>query len=168
MTDLVPIERIENRIFIIRGQKVMIDRDLAELYGVENYQLKRQVKRNIGRFPNDFMFILNNEEIGELVCQIGIPARSNFGGSKPFAFTEHGILMLSSVLNSERAIQVNILIMRVFARSKQIFAAHKELAQKLKDLERQVGSNVKDIRNIFQAINRLMRREPGEGIGFKP
>lgn len=107
-------EIIGNKIFLIRGCKVMLDRDLAGLYGVETSALKRQVNRNIERFPEDFMFALNDKEVEAMVCQIGIPSKSYFGGATPYAFTEQGVAMLSSVLNSDRAVKVNIEILRVF------------------------------------------------------
>ena len=166
--ELVPQGIIENKIYLIRGQKVMLDMDLAELYEVETKQLNRQVRRNIERFPEDFMFRLTKDELENLRCQIGT---SSWGGIRyrPSAFTEHGILMLSSVLKSGRAIQVNIAIMRVFVRIKQIVAAHKELSQKLEQLERKVGKNSEDIQLIFQAIHKLMEPLPaqkGKRIGF--
>ena len=154
MNEPVPIERIENKIYLIRGQKVMLDFHLADLYGAETKQLKRQVKRNIGRFPADFMIQLTKEEAKILRCQIGA---SSWGGSRylPYAFTEHGILMLSSVLNSERAIHVNIAIMRAFVKLKQVLATHKELAEKLKELEGEVGKHNKLIIEIFEIIKQL-------------
>jgi hypothetical protein len=165
---LVPYEVIEKKIYLIRGKKVMLDRDLADLYGVDNYQLKRQVKRNLDRFPSDFMFIINEKEMSEMVCHFGIPSRSYFGGSKPFAFTEHGILMLSSILNSKRAIYVNIQIMRAFVRLRVLLASHKNFARKLKELEQKVGIHDQNIIEIITAIRQLM--EPPEKetkkIGF--
>jgi hypothetical protein len=168
MNDLVPVERIENKIYFIRGQKVMLDFDLARLYGMETRLVKRAVRRNLKRFPEDFMFILSDEEIELMVSHFGIPSRSHFGGSQPFAFTEHGILMLSCVLNSERAIYVNIQIMRAFVRLRQILSTHKELAQKLAELEKRVTGHDSSIRSIFDAIRRLMApEEPKEKkIGF--
>ncbi|MBU1261739.1 ORF6N domain-containing protein [bacterium] len=114
MSELVPIERIEDKILLIREQKVMLDRDLAELYGVKPIALRQQVKRNIVRFPEDFMFQLTQEEAEFLVSQNVIPSKKHFGGYLPYAFTEQGVAMLSSVLNSERAVLVNIQIMRTF------------------------------------------------------
>ena len=165
--ELVPYEIIENKIYLIRGQKVMVDNDLAGLYGVDTGYLNRQVRHNIERFPSDFMFQLTKEEYENLKCKFCI---SSWGGrrSLPLVFTEHGILMLSSVLNSQRAIQVNIAIMQVFVRIKQMLSAHKELAHKLEQLEQKVGKNSKDIRLIFQAIHQLMQPTPGKTsrIGF--
>lgn len=154
MANLIPQEIIEKRIYLIRGQKIMLDRDLAELYGVETSQFKRQVKRNMERFPKDFMFVLTDKEVDEMVCHFGIPSKSYFGGANPYAFTEHGILMLSSVLNSKRAIQVNITIMRVFVNIRKIVASNKEIVNKLNQIEEKVGKHDKDIRTIFDVIHR--------------
>jgi hypothetical protein len=165
--ELVPYDVIENKIFIIRGKKVMLDRDLAELYRVETGQLNRQVRRNIDRFPSDFMFQLTREELDTLICQFGT---SSWGGVRklPYAFTELGVSMLSSALNSRRAVHVNIQIMRVFVNLRHIFANNKELAHKLEQLEHKVGKNSEDICLIFQAIHDLITPLPGPGkkIGF--
>ena len=167
MSDLVPAERIESRIFLIRGQKVLLDKDLAELYGVTTFNLNKAVKRNIERFPQDFMFQLNKEEYSNLKFHFGI---SSWGGRRylPYAFTEQGVAMLSTVLRSKRAIQVNIAIMRVFVKLRQILSTHKELAQKLAELERKVESHDGEIRSIFEAIRQLMAppEKPMKKIGF--
>lgn len=167
---LVPQERIEGQIYLIRGQKVMLDRDLAVLYMMETRLLKRAVRRNYERFPLDFMFVLTKEEVASLVSQIGIPSTSYFGGARPFAFTEHGILMLSSVLNSKKAMEVNIQIMRAFVKLRSMVAAHKELAHKLEQLEQKVGKHGEDIQLIFQAIHKLIEPPPAKQstkkIGF--
>jgi phage regulator Rha-like protein len=168
MNHLVPIERIENKIYLVRGQKVMIDHDLANLYGVKTKQLKRQVNRNMKRFPDDFMFELTQEEYAYLRCQFGTLEQGKYSKYLPYAFTEQGVAMLSSVLNSERAIQVNIAIMRVFVRLKQILSTHKELAEKLRELERKVEDHDSEIKAIFDTIRRLMmppEAKPGR-IGF--
>jgi len=150
VTGLIPQETIESKILPIRGKKVMLDKDLAELYGVETRQLTRQVRRNIARFPDDFAFPLTRKELMDLKCQFGT---SSWGGTRklPYAFTDYGILMLSSVLNSERAIQANIAIMRVFVKLKQIMPIHKELLHKMKDLEKKVEQHDEDISTIFDA-----------------
>ena len=161
-------ELIEHKIFLIRSKKVMLDRDLANLYGVETAQLKRQVKRNIDRFPNDFMFILNQTEFESWRCQFGTSNKIKMGlRYAPMAFTEHGILMLSSVLNSHRAIQVNIQIMRAFVKLRKLMVSHKDLAQKVSKLERRFNQHDKDILVIFEALKRLMS-PPKEPIGFHP
>lgn len=153
MVDLIPVERIERKIYFMRSQKVMLDRDLAELYGVTTAQLKRQVRRNLDRFPEDFMFVLNRKETEWVVCQFGIPSKSYFGGTNPFAFTEYGILMLSSVLNSKRAIQVNIQIMRTFTKLRKFLATHEQLKRKIETLEQKYNQKFKV---VFDAIKALM------------
>jgi phage regulator Rha-like protein len=166
-TELLPQHLIENKILFIRGKKVMLDRDLAMLYGVDTAQLKRQVKRNIERFPSDFVFVLNQDEIDILVCHFGIPSKSYFGGASPYAFTEHGILMLSSVLKSKRAIKVNIQIMRTFTKLREILASHKELRHKIKEMEKKYDSQFKV---VFDAIRQLMTppESKPKQIGFLP
>ena len=164
----IPVERIEKSILLIRAQKVILDRDLASLYGVETKQLKRAVRRNINRFPKDFMFELNQEEFKILRSQFDT---SSWGGTRyrPMAFTEQGVAMLSSVLNSERAIEVNIAIMRVFVKIRQILATHKELAQKLLELEEQLHNHDHQIEAIFEAIYQLIspQERSGKKIGFE-
>ncbi len=132
---MIPEKTIINKIYIIRGRKVMIDKDLAELYEVETKALKRAVRRNILRFPVDFMFELNDEELLNLRCQFGT---SSWGGIRysPMAFTEQGVAMLSSVLKSDRAIMVNILIIRIFTRIRDLVSAHHEILEKLRNLEK--------------------------------
>ncbi|MBU0573598.1 MAG: ORF6N domain-containing protein [Candidatus Margulisbacteria bacterium] len=158
-------EKIESHIFYLRNTKVMLDRDLANLYQVETRQLKRQVRRNIDRFPEDFMFVLNEQEINEVVCQNGTPSRSYFGGAIPYAFTEHGILMLSSVLNSKRAIIVNIQIMRTFSGLRRMLSNYSELHKKLLEIEKRFDSQFKI---VFDAIKALMKptEKTGKKIGF--
>ncbi len=160
---LVPIERIENKIFLIRGQKVMLDMDLALLYDTPTSQLKRAVRRNIQRFPEEFMFILNKKELTDLICQIGI---ARWGGTRhlPFAFTEHGVAMLSSILKSERAIQVNIAIIKAFVRMRQLLASHNEIRQKLMEHDRKITL-------LIDAVDQLMAPPPASKkprIGFQP
>jgi len=153
MSDLVPVEIIANKIFLIRGQKVMLDRDLAELYGVDTAMLKRQVRRNKDRFPNDFMFTLNDEEVKGMVCHFGIPSKSYFGGALPYAFTEQGVSMLSSVLNSKRAIQVNIQIMRTFTQMRQMMLSYKDLKEKIDKMESKYD---KQFHIVFQALKQML------------
>jgi len=163
---LIPVDRIEKAILLIRGQKVMLDADLAELYGVETKMLVRAVKRNINRFPTDFMFQLSKEEFDNLRFHFG--TSSYWGGRRyrPYTFTEQGVAMLSSVLRSQRAIQVNIEIMRAFIRLRQMLASHVELARKLDALEKKYDAQFKQ---VFEAIRQLMappepKRRP---IGFR-
>ena len=150
VTGLIPQETIESKILSIRGKKVMLDRDLATLYGITTGNLNKAVSRNLSRFPEDFMFRLTREEFNSLLFQFGIAKR---GGTRnlPRVFTEHGILMLSSVLNSERAIQVNITIMRIFVKLKQLMPAHKNLLYKMKEMEKKIKQNTEDISTIFDA-----------------
>jgi len=178
MNQTILIERVERKIFLIRGHKVMLDSDLAELYGVETKTLNRAVKRNIERFPEDFMFQLTHEEVENLRYQIGTSSsrshiatlKGKYGGRRylPHAFTEQGVAMLSGVLNSRRAIQVNVAIMRVFVKLRQMLATHKELAQKLAELERRLGGHDQKIHSIFDAIRQLMapQARPQRRIGF--
>jgi hypothetical protein len=165
MKTLIPLEVIERRILLIRGQKVMLSTHLAELYDVETRVLNQAVKRNISRFPQDFMFQLNTSEAEQLVSQNVIPHKKYFGGSLPYAFTEQGVAMLSSVLNSERAIKVNIEIMRAFVRLRRMLASHSELARKLDALENKYDTQFKI---VFDAIRQLMApSEPKKRpIGF--
>lgn len=155
---IIPIERLDQRILLIRGHKVMLDADLAQLYGVTTFNLNKAVKRNLPRFPDDFMFQLTPKEHRALTFQTGISKTGGRGGRRyrPYVFTEHGVAMLSSVLRSERAIQVNIAIMRAFARFRQFLAAHKELADKLAELERKLVTHDREIQTIFEAIRQLM------------
>ena len=144
---------IERRIFLIRGQKVMIDRDIALLYGVKPIALRQQVKRNMDRFPKDFMFQLKVGEVEILVSQNVIPSRQSLGGTMPYAFTEQGIAMLSSVLTSKQAVQVNIQIMRTFSKLRELMATHKDLRQKIEELEKKYDQQ---FAVVFDAIKRLM------------
>jgi len=167
---LVPSEVIENRIFLIRGHKVMLDRDLAELYGVETKYLNRQVKRNKARFPDEFMFKLTLTEKDQLVTICHRFASLKHSVSPPYAFSEHGVAMLASVLKGQTAVQISILIIKTFIKLREIISTHKELFHKLQDLERKLGRHDEDIRAIFEAIHRLMREEekPKTSIGFHP
>ncbi len=166
-----PLAQIERRIYLIRGHKVMLDSDLAELYGVTTTRLNQQVRRNAGRFPADFMFQLSQEEFGNLMLQFATSS-SAWGGRRkpPLAFTQEGVAMLSSVLRSPRAIQANVAIMRAFVRLREALALHKELARKLEELERRIASHDERIRSIFDAIRQLMapQESPRRRIGFQP
>lgn len=163
---VLPAEIIEKRILLIRGQKIMLDMDLAELYGVEVKALKRAVRRNLDRFPEDFMFELTNEEYTALRYHFGTLKRGEHSKYTSYAFTEQGVAMLSGVLRSERAIRVNIDIMRAFVKLRQLLATHKELAQKLNELEKKYDAQ---FRVVFDAIRQLMQppEKPKREIGFK-
>jgi len=134
-------QKILSRIYIIRGEKIMLDRDLAELYGIETRVLKQAVKRNMERFPKDFMFEMTSKEIDGMVSQNVIPSKSYFGGAVPFCFTEQGVTMLSCILNSKTAIDVNIRIVRVFVKVREYALTHKEIFMQLAKLEKEVNSN---------------------------
>ncbi len=164
MKSLVPVEIIERKILLIRGKKVILDADLAELYGVETKALKRSVKRNIDRFPEDFLIQITSAEFESLRYHFGTSKR---GGVRylPYAFTENGVAMLSSVLNSKRAIQVNIQIMRTFTRLREIMASHKDLARRLDELEKKYDGQFKI---VFDALRALVAppMKPKRKIGF--
>ena len=164
---LIPREIIENKIFLIRGLKVMLDEDLAKLYQVPTHRLNEQVKRNRKRFPKDFMFRLTPKESDILRSQFAI---SKQGGRRylPYTFTELGIAMLSSILNSERAIQINIQIMRTFTNLRRMLLRNKNLAKKWKDLERRIDKHDYEIKSISDAMNNLMKtpERPKRKIGF--
>jgi hypothetical protein len=164
----VPIEIIQSKIYFLHGEKVMFDRDLAELYGVKTMVLNQAVKRNKERFPEDFMFQLNKIEMENWKSQIVISNREKMGLRKaPYAFTEQGVAMLSSVLNSKRAIQVNIQIIRTFTMLRKMLATHKELKEKIESMEKKYD---KKFRAIFETIRLLIREEaekPKKLIGFR-
>ncbi len=169
--DLIPAERIEKAILLIRGQKVMLDRDLADLYGVATKVLNQAVRRNRKRFPEDFMFQLSKEEFADWRSQFVTSNASITMGARrpPYAFTEQGVAMLSSVLNSDRAIEVNIAVMRAFVRLREIMSTHKDLARKLAELERKLGAHDEKFQIVFEAIRQLMAppaTPPKPRIGF--
>ncbi|MCX5750647.1 MAG: ORF6N domain-containing protein [Candidatus Saganbacteria bacterium] len=170
MSDLIISKGIEDRILLIRGQKGMLDRDLAQLYGVSTKVLNQAVKRNLNRFPADFMFQLTEEEQEEVVTICDHLKALKFSYQLPHVFTEQGVAMLSSVLNSEKAIEVNIVIMRVFVRIRQIFIAHKELAEKIMELDEKYGKHDGQIHAIFGVIRKLIAgpRKRTRKIGFIP
>jgi hypothetical protein len=164
----IPDEVIINKIYFIRGKKVMLDRDLAGLYNVTTGNLNKAVKRNLKRFPDDFMFQLSDEEFKNLIFQNGTPS---WGGTRkpPFAFTEQGVAMLSGVLGSDTAIEVNIRIIRIFTRLREMLLTHKDILLKLEQLENQVMHNSEDIQMIFAALRKLLDppREPRPRVGFR-
>jgi chromosome condensin MukBEF ATPase and DNA-binding subunit MukB len=164
--EMIPVERIETKILLLRGHKVMLDRDLATLYGVPTKVLKQAVRRNIERFPDDFMFVLDAQEVADWRSQF-VTSNSDRMGLRyaPMAFTEQGVAMLSSVLNSPLAIQVNIAIMRTFARIRQMLASHNDLARKLEELEHRYDQQ---FRVVFDALREMMNppTPPPKRIGF--
>jgi hypothetical protein len=166
------MELIGQRIYVIRSQKIMLDSDLAELYRVETKALNRAVKRNPARFPADFMFRLTDDEAGSLRCQFGT-SNENRGGRRylPYAFTEQGIAMLSGVLTSTRAVEVNVAIMRTFVRLRQLLATHEELARRLDQLEWRQSEQGSQVQYVFETIQNLIEApepaiEPKRSIGF--
>ncbi len=159
-------ERIEQRILLIRGQKVMLDRDLAELYSVPTKALNQAVQRNIQRFPKDFMFRLSRREMREVVTLCDHLEELKFSHSLPYAFTEHGILMLSSVLNSAKAIEVNILIMRTFNKLRELMLIHKDLRLKIEEMEAKYDHQFKLVFNALRKLLTPPRTKPKLPIGF--
>jgi phage regulator Rha-like protein len=167
---VIPDEVVISKIYLIRGQKVMIDRDLAELYGVETRVLKQAVRRNIERFPEDFMFEMNKEEFDQW-REENITASEDKQGLRyaPFCFTEQGVTMLSCVLNSKRAIEVNIQVIRIFTRLREMVLTHKDILLKLERLERKIVQQDGDIKLIFKYLKELLnpKTEPMRRIGYK-
>lgn len=169
----IPDEVLMNKRYLIRGQKVMIDSDLSELYGVETRRLNEQVKRNMPRFPEDFMFQLSEEECKNLISQF---ATSSWGGRRklPLVFTEHGVLMLSSVLNSERAIKVNIQVMRIYIRMREMMMLHKDILPRLESIERQLNGQDNRITVVFERLKQFeqakqqdLKQKVRQKIGYK-
>jgi len=158
MTDIVPLKQVEKAILILRGRRVMLDADLAELYGVGTRSLIQALKRNVARFPDDFMFQLTSEEFALLRSQNVISKLAGRGGRRypPYAFTEHGVTMLASVLNSPRAIEVSVLIVRAFVRMRETLSATRELSLKLAELERRLDTHDEAIQSLMAAIRNLM------------
>lgn len=165
---IVPIDPIDSRILLLRGYRVMLDADLAEIYGTTTKALNQAVKRNRDRFPAEFMFQLNRREKDEVVTKCDHLRRLKYSPTLPFAFTEHGAVMLASVLNSAAAVQASIAVVRAFIRLREILAAHKQLARKLDQLEERIEGHDQEITAIFEAIRELMQppQKPGKRIGF--
>jgi hypothetical protein len=162
---IIPAERIQQCIYLIRKQKVMLDKDLASLYGVKPIALRQQVKRNIERFPYDFMYQLKDKEVKVLLSQNVIPSRKSLGGHNPYAFTEQGVAMLSSVLRSKRAAEVNIAIMRTFVKLRQILADNALLRSKIESMERKYDEK---FQQVFAVLKYMIAEEakPKQPFGF--
>lgn len=162
-------QQIAERIYLIRGIKVMLDKDLAEMYGVKPIRLREQVKRNLERFPNHFMFQLSDEEVQAMVSQNAIPSRQHLGGTLPYVFSEHGILMLANVIKSQQAIAVSIKIIEVFVKFREMLVSQKDLLLKFEQMEKLIVQHDDDIQIIFQTLKQLIQQksEPREPIGFK-
>jgi len=174
--NVIPEEVITSKIYIVRGKKVMLDFDLAKLYGVNTGQFNQQVKRNAERFPSDFMFQLTNEETRNLISQFVISSlrsqnviSNKWGGRRhsPYAFTEHGVAMLSSVLKSERAVQMNIFIIRAFIKMRELLASNKELAYKIELLEKEQNAVGTQLHTVHSVVKQLMKKVEEAGAGEK-
>ncbi len=166
---IVPADRIESRILLIRGQRVILDSDLAELYGVTTKRLNEQVKRNKYRFPADFMFQMSSAETEDLRSQIATSKGARGGRRyRPYAFTEHGAIMAASVLNTDRAVEVSVYVVRAFISLRETIGAHKELARKFAESEKRMETQDEDIAALFEAIRQLVEPpdEPAKRIGF--
>lgn len=168
--DLIQVGTISGRILLIRGERVIVDADLAEFYGVSTKRLNEQVKRNRDRFPDDFMFQLTSAERAELVAKCDHLARLKFAKALPYAFTEHGAIMAASVLNSSRAVEVAVFVVRAFVKIRRVLSGHRELASRLAQLERRLSEHDEQILGIVRAIRTLLGNEPVPNrrrIGFK-
>lgn len=168
--ELIPLEIIQNKIYLIRSQKVMLDSDLAELYGVETKMLNRSVKRNLERFSEEFMFQLLDEELESLRCQFGT-SKETKGGRRynPYVFTEYGVVMLSSILNSKRAIAVNIQVVKVFVKLKKAVLINTEIMNKIEEIEKRVSGHDEKFEIVIDAIRQILNppEEPKKQIGFR-
>jgi len=172
---IVPDEIVMTKIYVIRGMKVMMDRDLAELYGVKTKRLKEQVRRNIDRFPKDFMFEMTKQELTDWRSQFATSNSEKMGiRVPPFVFTEHGVLMLSSVLNSDQAIKTNIQIVRIFTKMREVLLTHKDLITKIENIERNIEGQGHEIKVLFGYLKELMEekeqkieQESRKRIGYK-
>lgn len=153
---IVAEDAIINKIYYIRDQKVMLDRDLAVLYGVKAIRLREQVKRNIDRFPINFMFQLTKEEVEDMVSQNAIPSKRHLGGTLPYAFTEHGVLMLANVLKSERALQMSIKLIEIFVKMREMLSTHKDILVQLQKIEKKLTGHDEDIQLIFAYIKQII------------
>ena len=159
-TPVVQVGSIQQRILLVRGEKVIVDAYLAEFYGVETRRLNEQVKRNFGRFPEDFMFQLTAEEKSEVIANCDHLAKLKFSKAMPHAFTEHGAIMAASVLNSPRAIEVSVFVVRAFVTLRRVIGEHKELARKVAEIERRLADHDQEILVLFRAIKDLIKPEP--------
>ena len=168
---VVPDEIVMNKIYIIRNHKVMLDRDLAELYGVKSIRLREQVKRNITKFPEHFMFQLTEIEVEIMVSQNAIPSKSHLGGTLPFVFTEHGILMLANVLKSDRAVLVSIRIIELFVKLREMLLANTELKYEIEKILRKLDNQDKNMEIVFRYLDELLDKKenpkPRVKIGYK-
>lgn len=156
---VVPEEVVMNKIYVIRNQKVMLDRDLAELYGVKSIRLREQVKRNLTKFPSHFMFQLNGIETEIMVSQNAIPSKSHLGGTLPYVFTEHGVLMLANVLKSERAMQVSIRIIELFVKLREMLLSNSELKYEIEKIKKKLDNQDKNMEIVFRYLDELLEKK---------
>ncbi len=165
---ILPDETVMNKIYYIRGYKVMLDKDLAELYGVKPIRLREQVKRNAKRFPGNFMFQLAENELDK-VSQNAIPSKKLLGGSLPYAFTEHGVLMLANVLKSERAAEVSLRLIEIFVRMREMLSAHKDVLLKLEQMERRRTRHDEEMQLVFTTLKQLLNppQVPRPRVGYR-
>ena len=168
-TPAVQDELIMSKIYLLRSQKIMLDRDLAALYGVKPIRLREQVKRNNGRFPANFMFQLTEEEVETMVSQNAIPSRRHLGGALPYAFTEHSVLMLANVLKTQTAMNVSIRIIEIFVKMRELLLSHKDILLQLEKIEHRLIRHDDDIVLIFNHLKELLNppQPPRRQIGFK-
>ena len=166
---VIPDEILINKIYTLRGLRIMLDRDLAVLYGVKPIRLREQVKRNASRFPANFMFQLTEKEMELMVSQNAIPSKMHLGGSLPNAFTEHGVLMLANVLKSESAVLMSVRLIEIFVKMRELLLTHKDILLQLEKMEKQVVKNSDDIKMIFSALRQLLNppTEPRRKVGYK-
>lgn len=166
---IIPDETIISKIYQIRGKNVMLDRDLAELYAVKAFRLREQVKRNIDRFPDDFMFQLSENEVEFMVSQNAIPSKQHLGGYLPYVFTEHGVLQLSNVLKSERANQISIKIIKLFVKMREMLLTHKDILLQLKEMRKSIAGQEDRVDLIYNYLVQFMeqQKKPRTKIGFK-
>jgi len=168
--EIVPQETILSKIYLVRGQRVMLDRDLADLYDVKSIRLREQVKRNEERFPENFMFQLTEEETENMVSQNAIPSKQHLGGALPYVFTEHGVLQLANVLRSGRAVQMSINIIEVFVKMREMLLTHKDLLLQMEEIRKKVTGQDEKIELIFNYLKQFIKEQetPRTPIGFKP
>ncbi|MBL7892187.1 MAG: ORF6N domain-containing protein [Bacteroidia bacterium] len=168
---MIPYEAVVSKIYFLRGHKVMLDRDLAELYSVKPFRLREQVKRNADKFPSHFMFQLTNTEVEVMVSQNAIPSRQHLGGALPFVFTEHGVLQLANVLKSTRATQMSIKIIEVFVKMREMLTDNTELRLEIEQIKHKPGNHSKNIELVFQYLDELLEKKenpkPRKAIGYK-
>lgn len=166
---VIPQETLVNKIYFLRNEKVMLDKDLALLYGVKAIRLREQVKRNLLKFPKNFMFQLTEKEVEIMVSQNAIPSKGHLGGTLPYAFTEHGVLMLANVLKSERAVQVSIKLIELFVKLREMLVTHTELKLEIEKIKKKIDNHDKNIEIVFRYFDELLKNKekPRKKIGYR-